>query len=68
MIINNAGYGCCGSIEETSIADARRQLEVNLFGLARVTQLLLPAMRAARSGKIVNISSIGGIMSSPYGA
>jgi NAD(P)-dependent dehydrogenase (short-subunit alcohol dehydrogenase family) len=50
VLINNAGYGSYGAIEDVPIAEARRQFEVNLFGLARLSQLVLPAMRAARSG------------------
>lgn len=66
-LINNAGYGFYGAIEEVPLAEARAQFEVNLFGLARLTQLVLPAMRANRSGRIVNISSIGGKMHEPLG-
>ncbi len=68
ILINNAGFGCYGTVEETSIADARYQFEVNLFGLARLTQLLLPKMREKRVGKIVNISSMGGKIYTPLGA
>ena len=60
VLVNNAGYAIYGSVEETSIDDARRQFEVNLFGLARLTQLVLPHMRAAKRGTIINISSMGG--------
>ena len=67
ILINNAGFGTQGSIEETSLDDARYQFEVNLFGLARLTQLVLPSMRENRFGKIVNISSIGGKMYVPLG-
>jgi NAD(P)-dependent dehydrogenase (short-subunit alcohol dehydrogenase family) len=68
VLINNAGFGMYGTVEETSIADARYQFEVNLFGMARLTQLLLPAMRSKRKGKIINLSSMGGKMYSPLGA
>ncbi len=68
VLVNNAGFGKFGPVEETSIEDARRQFEVNLFGLARLTQLLLPAMRAKGSGMIVNISSMGGKIYTPLGA
>ncbi|AOX02728.1 short-chain dehydrogenase/reductase [Moorena producens PAL-8-15-08-1] len=68
VLVNNAGFGCYGTVEETSIDDARYQFEVNIFGLARLTQLLLPKMREARSGKIINISSMGGKMYTPLGA
>ena len=60
VLINNAGYGYFGAIEITPMEDARRQLEVNIFGLARLCQLVLPAMRAQGSGRIVNTSSIAG--------
>ena len=68
ILINNAGYGSYGSVEETTIEDARYQFEVNLFGLARLTQLILPGMRQKRSGKIINISSMGGRIYTPLGA
>ncbi|MBR5905375.1 MAG: SDR family NAD(P)-dependent oxidoreductase [Bacteroidales bacterium] len=60
VLVNNAGYGYLGAIENVSMDEARRQLEVNIFGLARMTQLVLPAMRAQRGGLIVNISSVAG--------
>jgi len=68
VLVNNAGFGKFGPVEETPIDDARRQFEVNLFGLARLTQLLLPAMRAKGAGLIVNISSMGGRIHTPLGA
>ncbi len=68
ILVNNAGFGMYGSVEETSIEDARYQFEVNLFGLARLTQLVLPHMRAMRSGKIINVSSVGGKVYTPLGA
>jgi len=68
VLINNAGFGLFGSVEETSLEDARYQFEVNLFGLARLTQLLLPGMRAKRAGTIVNLSSMGGKIYTPLGA
>jgi short-subunit dehydrogenase len=55
-------------VEETSIADARYQFEVNLFGMARLTQLLLPAMREKGAGKIINLSSMGGKIYTPLGS
>ncbi|MBR1766595.1 MAG: SDR family NAD(P)-dependent oxidoreductase [Bacteroidales bacterium] len=60
VLVNNAGYGYFGAIETVAMAEARRQLEVNVFGLARLCQLVLPAMRGRRSGRIVNISSVAG--------
>jgi short-subunit dehydrogenase len=68
VLVNNAGFGCYGTVEETSLADARYQFEVNLFGLARLTQLLLPKMREKRAGKIINITSMGGKIYTPLGA
>lgn len=67
VLINNAGYGSYGAIEDVPIDEARRQFEVNIFGLARLTQLVLPTMRAQQSGKIVNISSMGGKIYTPFG-
>ncbi|HSJ03168.1 MAG TPA: oxidoreductase [Verrucomicrobium sp.] len=67
ILVNNAGYGSYGSIEEVPLADARRQVEVNLFGLARLTQLVIPHMRGQRWGKILNVTSIGGLQAAPYG-
>jgi len=67
ILVNNAGYGSYGSIEEVPLEEARRQVEVNLFGLAALTQRVIPHMREQRWGKIINISSIGGVQASPYG-
>ena len=67
VLVNNAGYGYLGAIENVPMAEARRQLEVNLFGLARLTQLVLPYMRAQRSGRIINLSSIAGKAVIPFG-
>ena len=67
ILINNAGFGTQGSIEETTLEDARYQFDVNLFGLARLTQLVLPNMRENRFGKIINISSVGGKIYVPLG-
>jgi NAD(P)-dependent dehydrogenase (short-subunit alcohol dehydrogenase family) len=68
VLVNNAGYGSYGSLEEVELAEGRRQFDVNVFGLARMTQLVLPAMRAAAQGRIINVSSIGGKMYEPLGA
>ena len=62
VLVNNAGYGYFGAIETVSMEDARRQLEVNVFGLARLTQLVLPQMRKQGRGRIINTSSIAGKM------
>ncbi|MGL5254733.1 MAG: oxidoreductase [Brevinema sp.] len=64
-LINNAGYGCFGAIEDVSPEDARRQFDVNVFGLSRMMQLVIPSMRARKSGRIVNISSVVGKISMP---
>ena len=66
-LINNAGYGSYGAIEDVPISEAKRQFEVNVFGLIRLTQLVLPTMRSAKSGTIVNISSMGGRIWMPIG-
>lgn len=68
VLVNNAGYAIYGAVEDTTIEDARRQFEVNIFGLARLTQLVLPMMREQRSGKIINMSSMGGKIYTPLGA
>ncbi|MFE3881282.1 oxidoreductase [Kitasatospora sp. NPDC059146] len=67
VLINNAGYGEYGTIEETDLDGVRRQFETNVFGLARLTQLALPAMRAAGHGRIVNVGSMGGRLVFPGG-
>ncbi|MGG5822637.1 oxidoreductase [Falsiroseomonas sp. HW251] len=63
VLVNNAGYGSVGAIEETPDAELRAQLETNFFGAIAVTRAVLPAMRAQRSGAIVMMSSMGGQMS-----
>jgi NAD(P)-dependent dehydrogenase (short-subunit alcohol dehydrogenase family) len=68
VLINNAGYGLYGALEDMPIQEARRQFDVNLFGLARLTQLVLPQMRARRNGYIVNVSSMGGKIWEPLGS
>lgn len=65
ILVNNAGFGSSGAIEDVSIEDARYQLEVNVFGAMRLTQVVLPKMRENKYGKIVNISSIGGKVAFP---
>jgi NAD(P)-dependent dehydrogenase (short-subunit alcohol dehydrogenase family) len=65
VVINNAGYGLFGAIEEVSEAQARAQLETNLFGALWVTQAALPIMRAQGSGHIIQVSSIGGVNAFP---
>lgn len=68
VLWNNAGFGLYGSVEDTAIDKARYQFEVNLFGLARMTQMVLPHMRKQKSGKIINTSSMGGKVYMPLGA
>jgi NAD(P)-dependent dehydrogenase (short-subunit alcohol dehydrogenase family) len=68
VLVNNAGYGSYGALEDVPLDEARRQFEVNVFGLARLCQLVLPTMRAQKSGKIVNITSIGGKIWEPLGS
>jgi short-subunit dehydrogenase len=67
VLVNNAGYGSYGSVEDVPIGEARRQFEVNVFGLARLIQLAVPRMRAQGSGRIINVSSIGGKIYEPLG-
>ena len=68
ILVNNAGFGLHGPVEEIPIKDARYQFEVNLFGLARLTQLIIPYMREKKAGGIINISSVGGEIYTPMGA
>ncbi len=68
VLVNNAGYGSYGALEDVPLAEGRRRFEVNLFGLARLIQLATPMMRAQGSGSIVNITSMGGKMHEPLGA
>ena len=67
LLVNNAGYGSYGAVEDVPMDEARRQVEVNLFGLARLCQLATPLMRAQKSGTIVNVTSIGGKVGEPFG-
>jgi short-subunit dehydrogenase len=68
VLINNAGYAIYGAVEDVTLDDARKQFEVNIFGLARLTQLVLPFMREKKSGTIINMSSMGGKVYTPLGA
>ena len=65
VVVNNAGYGQFGFVEELSEQDARDQIETNVFGALWVTQAALPYLRAQRSGHIIQVSSIGGIVAFP---
>ena len=68
VLVNNAGYGSFGALEDVPLDEARKQFDVNIFGLARLIQLVLPTMRAQASGTIVNVSSIGGKVYEPLGS
>ncbi len=73
VLVNNAGYGSYGAVEDVPLEEARRQFEVNLFGLARLVQLVTPHMREQAvsnrdGGRIINISSIGAVIYEPFGA
>jgi len=65
VLVNNAGYGLLGSLEDVSIEEMKAQFETNFFGVIRVTQLVLPIMRKHKSGTIVNVSSVGGRIGLP---
>lgn len=68
VLINNAGYGLYGPVEQQPMAEVRRQFETNFFGLVRLTQLVLPGMRRHGGGRILNVSSMGGRATLPGGA
>src|SRR5437867_4565631 len=65
VLVNNAGYGDVGSIEDTSLADFRTQIETNPFGVINVTKAAIPLMRKQRSGHIIQVSSVGGRLAPP---
>lgn len=65
VLVNNAGYGSTGALEDVPLAEARGQFEVNVFGLVRISQLVIPHMRTQGSGRIINISSVGGKIATP---
>ena len=68
VLINNAGYGLYGAVEDVSLQDARQVFEVNVFALSQLTQLVLPQMRQQGGGRIINLSSIAGRVATPFGA
>ena len=65
ILVNNAGHGLNGPIEELEMHNLRHQFETNVFGLVRLTQLVLPGMRRAKSGRIINVGSVGGTFTAP---
>jgi NAD(P)-dependent dehydrogenase (short-subunit alcohol dehydrogenase family) len=67
VLVNNAGYGSYGAVEDVPAEDVRAQFDVNLFGAAELIRLVLPQMRERRSGTIVNVTSMGGRMYTPFG-
>ena len=66
VLVNNAGAGFLGTLEQTSFEDLRRTMDVNFFGVWRVTRAVLPAMRAARAGRILSVTSVGGLIGQPF--
>ena len=68
VLVNNAGYGSYGAVEDVDIAEARKQFDVNLFGVAMLTRKVLPYMRQQHSGTIINITSMGGRVTTYFGA
>ena len=65
-VVNNAGWAVLGAVEDTSLAEAKAQFETNFFGVLRVNKAVLPIMRQQRCGHIINISSLGGILGTPF--
>jgi len=68
VLVNNAGYGSYGALEDVPLSEARNQFEVNVFGAARLIQLVLPHMREQHGGTIINVTSMGGKIYTPFGA
>lgn len=68
VVVNNAGFGVAGAVEDTTLAEARAQMETNFFGVVRVCRAVLPRMRERGAGFIVNVSSLGGVIALPFQA
>jgi NAD(P)-dependent dehydrogenase (short-subunit alcohol dehydrogenase family) len=68
VLVNNAGFGLYGAVEDLPMSEVRYQFEVNLFGMGRLIQLFTPHMRRQKAGKIINIASMGGKIYTPLGA
>src|ERR1700751_181158 len=66
LLVNNAGYLCAGAIEEVPLSDAEAQFATNYFGVLRMTQAVLPAMRARRRGHLITVSSLAGLVPVPF--
>jgi NAD(P)-dependent dehydrogenase (short-subunit alcohol dehydrogenase family) len=66
LLVNNAGAGFRGTMEQTSLPELRRTMEVNFFGVWRLTQAVFPTMRDAHAGRIITVTSIGGIIGQPF--
>lgn len=66
VLVNNAGAGLLGTLEQTPFADMQRTMDINFYGVWRTTQTIFPAMRAAGSGRVITISSVGGLVGQPF--
>jgi NAD(P)-dependent dehydrogenase (short-subunit alcohol dehydrogenase family) len=66
VLVNNAGVGLCGSVEDTALDEIRWQMETNFFGAVRMMRAVLPQMRVQRAGRLITISSLGGLVGLPY--
>lgn len=68
VLVNNAGYGSYGAVEDVALEEGRKQFDVNVFGVMRLTQSVVPLMRRQGSGRIINVTSVGGKIYTPFGA